>query len=369
MSYNITYLNQIVADLGGSDTYIYEIDALNAICTLLGITAGHTYKIEALNAIEVNQGGSGGHKYNIAALNSIITLAGETGGYKYEPDAWAVILNGALLNQAVPIDFTLTSTGTGAGVSTLRLWVTEDITLTLDGTARFYDNSAGTVNEGTTRTVTAGAMRTFYLKVPSGTATLNMSDGLQVERWGDNTICGWISSKNAARIGGSIEDLVNLTFLYVTGSNPLSGSVAALTKLTYLRVEGSNTLTGSVAALTKLTYLYVIGSNTLSGDIGGLGTAAMVNGITKLVLTGQNQMADYTAGATWSLNDSSTINPAPGYGYSSTEIDNMLIDMAASLPVVVNKSITLQGSSAGRTSASDAAVTILNGKGWSVITN
>lgn len=99
MAYNITYLNQIVADLGGSDTYIYEIDALNAICTLLGITAGHTYKIDALNAIDVNQGGSGGHKYNIDALNSIITLAGETGGYKYEPDAWAVIQQGALLNQ------------------------------------------------------------------------------------------------------------------------------------------------------------------------------------------------------------------------------------------------------------------------------
>ena len=98
MAYNITYLNQIVSDLGGSDTYIYEIDALNAICTLLGITAGHTYKIDAMNAIDVNQGGLGGHKYNIDALNSIITLAGETGGYKYEPDAWAVIQQGALLN-------------------------------------------------------------------------------------------------------------------------------------------------------------------------------------------------------------------------------------------------------------------------------
>lgn len=102
MAYNITYLNQIVADLGGSDTYIYEIDALNAICTLLGVTAGHKYKIDALNAIEVNQGGSGGHKYNIDALNSIITLAGETAGYTYEPLAWAAIQQGALLNQNEP---------------------------------------------------------------------------------------------------------------------------------------------------------------------------------------------------------------------------------------------------------------------------
>ena len=80
-------------------------------------------------------------------------------------------------------------------------------------------------------------------------------------------------------------------------------------------------------------------------------------------------MNTYTAGAT-SGNATITINPSVGYGYDSTEIDNILIDMAASL-ALIGKTITLQGSNAARTSASDAAVATLTGVGrtCTVITN
>ena len=147
-------------------------------------------------------------------------------------------------SQALAIKFTLTSTGTGAGVSTFAIEVSKETTLTLDGTARFYDDSGGTTNEGTSRTVTPGALRTFYLKCPSGTSSLVFSDVRNLVRWGDDTIDGWGSSTDAASIAGSIESLTNLTYLRVRGSNTLSGSVAGLTKLTTLDVRGSNTLSG-----------------------------------------------------------------------------------------------------------------------------
>lgn len=169
---------------------------------------------------------------------------------------------GSKLNP-IPFTATLTLRGTGAGVSTLRLWVTEDITLTLNNAARFYDNSAGTTNEGTTRTVVAGALRTFYLKCPSGTASLIFSDVRNLVRWGDNSANGWVSSTNAASISANVELLTKLTHLRVEGFNTLTGSVVGLVNLTYLFVIGNNTLTGSVAGLTNLTYLYVTGSNTL----------------------------------------------------------------------------------------------------------
>ena len=166
-----------------------------------------------------------------------------------------------------PFITTLTATGTGAGVSTLRLWTSEDITLTLDGTARFYDNLAGTTNEGLTRTVVAGAMRTFYLRCPSGTANMVWSDATKVLRWGDNTIDGWVSSTNAASIAGNIEALTNLTYLRVLGSNTLSGSVAGLTNLTYLYVSGSNTLEfPNVTNITRLCYLQVHTTVTLTSE-------------------------------------------------------------------------------------------------------
>ena len=293
---------------------------------------------------------------------------------------------GSKLNPK-PLIATLTSTGTGAGVSTLRLWVTKDITLTLTDVARFYDNSVGTTNEGTTRTVVAGAMRTFYLKCPSGTASLIFSDVRNLVRWGDNSIEGWVSSTNAASIAANVESLTNLTYLRVSPSSTLSGSVAGLTNLTYVYVLVPNTLSGSVAGLTNLTGLAVWGSNTLSGSVAGLtnltglsvqgsntlsgdiGVNNMVNGISSFFLiTGKNQMTDYTAGAVWS-DVSVTINPDVGYGYSSTEIDNILIDMANSASGPTGKTITLRGSSQPRTSASDAAVTTLTGRGCAIITN
>jgi hypothetical protein len=216
---------------------------------------------------------------------------------------------------------------------------------------------------------------------------------------GSNTISGSVAALTSLTfvyvtgsntISGSVAALTSLTYLYVTGSNTLSGSVAALTSLTYLRVLGSNTLSGSVAALTSLTRLQVTGSNTLSGSITGL------TSLTFLIVTGSNTLAgdlnpivsdltpycylvpctmiDYTSGATWG-NATINIQPSAGYGYDSTEIDNMLIDMAASNSLS-GKTITLTGSSAARTAASDIAVTKLETtdsgyvhEGCTIITN
>ena len=273
--------------------------------------------------------------------------------------------------------FTLTSTGDGSGVSTLVLTVNSDITLSLDGTARFYSDSGGTADESTTWVVTSGATRTRYIKCPSGTANLKFSDRAKVTQWNE-----WTSNVNAASLGGYIFKLTSLTYLLITGSNTLSGSVTGLTSLTYLFVIGSNTLSGDISELTSLTKLYVNGSNTLSGSVtgltslielvvGGFNTLSgdinpIVNGPSKLRLTGRNHMDTYTAGAVWT-NAEVIINPYTGYGYDSTEIDNMLIDMDNS--GFNNKVITLIGSNAPRTSASDAAVNNLVINGCTVNTN
>ena len=252
----------------------------------------------------------------------------------------------------------LTSTGNGTGVSTITLTVSASLTLTLGANAKFYTDAGGTLGESSTWTVTTGAARTMYLKCTTGTATMSFSDITKLTNWG-----AWTSATNAASLSGDVSKMIFLTYLRVEGSNTLSGSVAALTSLTYLRVEGSNTLSGSVEALTLLTSLYVTGSNTLSGDLN-----PVVSDLTYCVLNSCG-MVDYTAGATWG-NAVIIINPSAGYGYSATEIDNMLIDMAASV-ALIGKTITLKGSSAARTAASDAAVAILIGAGRNntVLTN
>lgn len=197
-------------------------------------------------------------------------------------------------------------------------------------------------------------------------------------------------------LSGSIANLTSLTYINVLGSNTVSGSIAGLTLLTYLRIEGSNTVSGSIAGLTSLTSLNIQGSNTISGSITALtslvnifatgsntlsGSITGLTSLTNLYIKGLNtvsgdlnpivsdlitwchlnpcQMVAYTSGATWTdLAGGVTIIPSVSYGYDSTEIDNILIDIAAS-DVMSGKTITLTGSSAARTAASDAAVTKL----------
>lgn len=292
----------------------------------------------------------------------------------------------------------LTSTGDGSGISTITLTTSADMTVTLDGAARFYSDAAGTLDESTSFTFTTGT-HIKYLKVPSGTSNMAFSNIALLTKWYE-----WASFANAASLSGDVSKLLSLDYMNFRGKNTLFGSVAALTSLTYMRAEGSNTisgdisaltsltsirffgsntLSGSVAALTSLTSLYVTGSNTLSGSIAALtsltylqvrGTNTIsgdmnpvVNGITYFYISGNNHMDTYTAGATWSIAGTCLINPYTGYGYSSTEIDNILIDLNNS--GVINSTITLQGSSAARTSASDAAVNNLVANGCTVNTN
>jgi hypothetical protein len=293
-------------------------------------------------------------------------------------------------NDWTAILMVLTSTGTGVGVSTVRFYFgTVDTVVTLSGTGKWYSDAAGTLDESTSYTFVQGALRTRYLKVTAGTSNmLVFAKNNNWLRWGDNTADGFTSAANAATIAKDISALTSLTYLRVTGNNTLSGSIAALTSLTYLYVLGTNTLSGSIAALTSLTFLYVTGTNTLSGSVaalisltylrisgsntisGDLGASRVPEGITGYFNLVPCGMDTYTGGVTGWENVNVTINPAAPAGYSGTEVDNILIDMAND-PSMVSKTITLQGSSAARTAGSNAAVATLTGVGRTniVVTN
>lgn len=245
----------------------------------------------------------------------------------------------------------VSSTGDGTGVSTLKMTVSEDIEVRLDGTARFYSDAGGTADESTTWALTTGAQRTIYLKCPSGTTNMVFSDPTKVLGIGKTTSDGWVSSTNAASLSGDISKFINIAVIRAGGSNTLSGDITSLTSLTYISIADNPSLSGSVSA-SALTFINLSGLNTISGDIG-----LIADGLTYCKIGGTNQMEEYTSGTTW-LNATVSIIPYTGFGYSPTEIDNILIDMAAS-DTMSGRTITLTGTSAGRTSASDAAVTKL----------
>lgn len=70
---------------------------------------------------------------------------------------------------------------------------------------------------------------------------------------------------------GSITNLVNLTTLYVRGSNTLSGSITNLVNLKIINILGYNTVMGSITNLTKLTNFNIVSSLcNITGSITGL---------------------------------------------------------------------------------------------------
>lgn len=214
--------------------------------------------------------------------------------------------------------FSITSTGDGTGVGTLKLTVSSDITLSfVYGSGKFYDDAAGTINEGTSHTITAGAERTVYVKTSAGTSTMYISDISKI-----TSIGGWASSTNAPSLGGDISEFVELTKIDIQGNNTISGDIDDLADLTYIDLRGSNVV------------------------------------------------KNYTSGKTWADNQNTVkIIQASGSGFSATEIDNILIDLANVTNWTGAKVIYLPHPNNARTSASDAAVTTLEGKSVTITLN
>ena len=280
------------------------------------------------------------------------------------------------------IPFLLTSTGDGTGVSTLTVTVSGNTVFTLDGTARFYSDAGGTLSESTVWIATPGAARTRYIRCPSATANFIIS-GNTITSWGP-----WTSGGNAARLSGDISKLTALTYIDIEGNNTISGDMSGLTGLTGLIVYGANTLSGSVSALILLSILEVSGSNTLSGSVSALillnflwlsgfttitGDLSLISaGLIYCNISGQSQIVTYTAGGDWSsIPDQGTItvNPAGGYGLDEDEVDLFIIEVEDTRAVDRHLHLTLTGSNAARTGASDAAVTALENDGGTVTTN
>ena len=183
----------------------------------------------------------------------------------------------------------------------------------------------------------------------------------------------YLSVSSANTIYGDITDVpAALTTLSVYGSNTISGDITNWpTTLTQVYIIGSNTITGPLSGLTACTGLsrfQIYGANTIYGDLNDL-----PSNVRSLIIEGSNAISDYTSpsgGKTWPTDPIFfSILPASGGGLSSTEVDDLIIDLAASITATRNMNINLRGNNAARTSASDAAVATLAAKNRTVLTN
>ena len=183
-------------------------------------------------------------------------------------------------NDWTAIKMVLTATGTGAGVSTVRFWFNAtNVIVTLDGNGKWYSDAAGTLNESTSYTFVAGALRTRYLKVTAGTSNMIIFAKNNWLRWGDDTADGWTSGTNAPSIACTLTG-ITLTQLRMTGTSVVTGALP--TGLTYLWLYGASIAwTYNGALPTVLTSLYLNG-NSIAWTYEG----ALPTGLTFVLLQG-----------------------------------------------------------------------------------
>ena len=306
--------------------------------------------------------------------------------------------------------FTLASTGTGLGVSTLRMQVSSNTTVTLDGTARFYTDAGGTTGESTSWIITSGALRTIYLKVPSGTANLSFPDKRLVTAWGNSSNDGWTSSTNAATLTKTSFPFANCLTLRLDGNNTAGWTTNEYAMaMTYHRVLGTNSIGGDTipgpittfylggsadatlhtndipSGCTAFTFQSTQGSmtgvisdlsdnaslanftvnvpSTITGDIDDLPAA-----ITYFYLS-NCRVNTYTSGHTWNNNmNYFLLRQQATFGLDATEIDNLLIDLNGAAWAGAGRTLNVSAPNAPRTSASNEAVSALQAKSVTVTT-
>ena len=156
----------------------------------------------------------------------------------------------------------LTSNGDGTGVATLRMRVSQTMTVTLDGSARFYSNLAGTEGESTSWTITSGAMRTIYLRAPSGTSTLNIPNRHSLICIGDNSNTGWEGAgTNMPRLFFIPSQFPNLFSIRIIGRATLTGNLPL--SVTYLHGDWSF-LWNNVTSIHPLNYIHLVSNSSIS---------------------------------------------------------------------------------------------------------
>lgn len=152
--------------------------------------------------------------------------------------------------------------------------------------------------------------------------------------------------------------------LGIGGNNTILGNIIDVARtLTYLNIEGNNSITGLISDLPpNVINCSVIGNNTLVGDL----NVDLPLSLTYIALESliANLSYSYVSSHAWS-SSMRKVSFVKGTPFTTTEIDNILIDLAASATSwSADKIINLSGI---RSTASDVAYTTLTtGRGVTI---
>jgi hypothetical protein len=317
--------------------------------------------------------------------------------------------------HTVPVSFNTTALASSS-VTYLQMynaWALAGAASNLPSTLSHLEVMAGTLYSGLTGTISNFPSSLNYLRLLSGTnanltGTINdfaSSSFTVLALEGLSNITGTIDNlatnypsitqlqlDSNGNITGSIDNLSDsISILYLIDQSGIAGSINNLpTGSQYVRlVNLSTSVTGNLANLPD--GILDLEITNCGNNVTGTFSASLPSSLERLVLTGpatgfgggdiasetnlrflklDNISANYVySSASWPAGMRYfQVTPPATYGLSATEVNSILIDLAATT-WTGEKFIDLRGSNAARTSASDSAVATLTGMGVTVYTN
>jgi hypothetical protein len=167
-------------------------------------------------------------------------------------------------------------------------------------------------------------------------------------------------------ISGDVADLPTGATYYYFYSTSISGDVADLpTGATYY-LFNSTSISGDVADLPTGATYYLFNNTSISGDLNGF--AALGTEVDIIYLYDCVNITGYTSATLQNVSADNAANiRVYSIGLTATEVDNFIIDLAAAQ--TGDGYLSIGGTNAARTSASNAAVAALLALGWDVLVN
>ena len=244
--------------------------------------------------------------------------------------------------------------------------------VSIDGVGKFYTDAAGTVGESTSVNISAGVAATIYIRLASGTATITVTNCSKITYFGTVGTSCWIDATNSPFV-----NKFNLYYMQNAQSIRFEGNNIAITGTTYpwVNVTQNIRFDGANIAIIGTTYPWIDATQSIwfSGNsVAITGTTyPWVNVTQSIYFYGINIAITHAYSLTlgtkynrWYLRPATSV-------FTSAMVDRLLIDLAAKWtnPTPSSPIVDLRGNCGSRTSASDAAVATLQGRGITVSTN
>lgn len=298
------------------------------------------------------------------------TSIGLTGTELGTSFTWTVVqsgVTGATSGSGTSISQLLTNDGFTAGTATYT------ITPTVDGCTSITATVTVTVQPEPPIQFKLFAVNNsvFSLYQISSATTFSVN-------WGDGSVVNYPAGLNtlshtySTPYTGEIITTVYanaFTSLNIGQNAPNNGTIEIrVSEIAKLRNLGTliatrNKFTGLIQNFPSKMVVIDIDENTLSGNLG-----LIPPNVKEFSVGASTTISDYTSPRVWSVNMKEVTTVPTSAGLSSTEIDNLLIDLSITSWQPSGK-ISLKGTNAARTSASDSAVNTLVSKGVTVSTN